>query len=89
MNQRKVEIAPHVHFAQVEQSYVLMDLKRGIYLGLDAVASHIWQSLSEHGDMIRAAEDLCRDYEVDREQAVADIESWVAELAGKGLVVLR
>lgn len=88
MNHRRVEIAPHVHFAEVEQSYVLMDLKKETYLGLDAVASHIWQSLSEHGDMTRAAEDLCRDYDVEREQAVADIEAWVAELARKGLVIL-
>lgn len=89
MNHRRVEIAPHVRFAEVEQSYVLMDLKRGIYLGLDAVASHIWQSLSEHGDMSRAAEELYRDYDVDREQAMADIELWVAKLASKGLVILR
>lgn len=89
MSNRRVEIAPHVRFAQVEQSYVLMDLKRGIYLGLDAVASHVWQSLSEHGDMSRAADELCRDYDVDREQAMADIELWVAELASKGLVLLR
>lgn len=68
---------------------MLMDLKRGIYLGLDAVASHVWQSLSEHGDMSRAADELCRDYDVDREQAMADIELWVAELASKGLVLLR
>jgi hypothetical protein len=89
LSHRRVEIAPHVRFTEVEQSYVLMDLKRGIYLGLDAVASHIWQSLSEHGDMSRAADELCRDYDVDREQAMADIELWVSELASKGLVLLR
>jgi hypothetical protein len=89
LNERRIEVAPHVRFVLVEQDYVLMDLEQGTYLGLDPVASHIWQSLTEHGNLKLAAEDLCRDYDVDRDQALADVEAWVAELARKGLVVIR
>jgi hypothetical protein len=86
MSQRRVEIAPHVQFVRVEGDYVLMDLKGGVYLGLDPVASRIWQSLAEHVDLARAAADLCQDYDVALETALADVERWVAELEEKGLV---
>jgi len=85
----RVEIASHVQATRVEGDYVLMDLKAGVYLGLDPVASHIWQSLSDHGDLRRAAEDLCRDYAVEREEALADIEAWVNDLQKRGFVMLR
>lgn len=89
MSSRKIEIAPHVRYVRVEGDYVLMDLKRGIYLGLDSVASRIWQSLSEHGDANRAAEELCAEYEVEPERALSDIETWIAEWERKDLVSVR
>lgn len=86
MSPRKVEISPYVQFVRVEGDYVLMDFKKGLYLGLDAVASTIWRSLAEHGNIERAAEDVSRDYDVTYETALADIERWVAELETRGLV---
>jgi hypothetical protein len=89
LSHRRVEIAPHVRYVRVEGDFVLMDLNQGVYLGLETVASRIWQSLSEHGDVQRAAEDLCSDYEVEPERALADIETWVVEWERKGLVSVR
>jgi hypothetical protein len=86
VSQRRVEIAPKVQYTKVEGDYVLMDMKRGVYLGLDPVASRIWESLAEHGDLERAAAELCEHFEVEPGQALADVESWVAELEEKGLV---
>jgi hypothetical protein len=86
MSQRRVEVSPHVQFVRVEGDYVLMDFKTGVYLGLDPVASTIWRSLAEHGNLARAAEDLCQDFDVAYETALADIERWVAELETRGLV---
>ncbi len=81
-----VEISPTVQFVRVEGDFVLMDLSGGLYFGLDPVASHIWQSLADHGDPELAADALCRDFEVDRSQALADVERWLSELEMKGLV---
>ncbi len=89
MSRSKVEIAPHVQSTRVEGDYVLMDLKSGVYLGLDPVASHVWQSLADHGDPARAAEELCRDYAVEPEVALADVEAWIEELLEKGLLLRR
>jgi Coenzyme PQQ synthesis protein D (PqqD) len=82
----RIAIAPTVQFVRVEGDYVLMDLRGGVYMGLDDVASHIWQSLAEHGDVERAAESLSRDYEVTAEEALRDINEWVDSLAARGLV---
>lgn len=83
---RRIEIAPHVHFTEVEGDYVLMDTKQGVYLGLDPVASHIWQSLSEHGDLDRAAQAVCERFEVEEDRAAADVKAWTDELVRRGLV---
>jgi hypothetical protein len=87
MKPDKVEIPDSVQYVRVEGDFVLMDLRAGLYFGLDPVASHIWQSLSEHGEPQRAAEELCEDYDVEPEQALADVERWIMELEGKGLLV--
>lgn len=89
MSPGKVEISANVQFVRVEGDFVLMDLAGGLYFGLDPVASHIWQSLADHGDPARAAAELSRDYAVETAQALADIETWVAELESKGLVRRR
>jgi len=89
MSRGDVEISTSVQFVRVEGDFVLMDLASGLYFGLDPVATHIWQSLSDHGDPATAAADLCRDYEVDPGQALADVETWVAQLEAKGLVRRR
>jgi|HubBroStandDraft_3_1064219.scaffolds.fasta_scaffold107062_2 hypothetical protein len=89
MSRGEIEISPTVQFVRVEGDFVLMDLAAGIYFGLDEVASHIWESLSDHGDAALAAEELCRDYDVSPERARADIDRWVSDLEAKGLVRRR
>lgn len=85
----RVVISPHVRYTRVEGDFVLMDMRSGKYLGLDPVASTIWQSLSEHGDLARAAETVCESFDVELERARADIEAWIDELADKGLLERR
>lgn len=82
----KFTVAPHVKQVRVEEDFVLMDLESGIYLGLDPVASQVWESLLEHGDLERAVDDVCKSFDVDQERARADIEKWVGEMVEKGLL---
>lgn len=89
MSADRFTIAPHVEYTEVEGDYVLMDLRSGVYLGLDPVASQIWQSLSDHGDLGRAADELCQRFRVDRERALNDTEAWVGELVERGLLTKR
>ena len=86
MSTQKLTIAPHIRHVRVEGDFVLMDLENGTYLGLDPVASQIWQSLDEHGDLQRAAEEVCQNFEVEFDHALADAEKWVAEMVSKGLL---
>lgn len=85
----RVVIASHVSYTRVEGDFVLMDMKSGKYLGLDPVASTVWKSLAEHGDLDRAAQAVCESFDVDLERARTDIEAWVAELEDQGLVTRR
>lgn len=82
----RVVIAPHVSYTRVEGDFVLMDMKSGKYLGLDPVASAVWESLSEHGELDRAAQAVCESFDVGLERARADIETWIDELENKGLL---
>lgn len=80
-----VRISPDVKVAKVEGENILMDMKSGVYHGLDPVATQVWDSLAEHGSVERAVEDLCRHFDVERERALSDVEQWIDELVEKGL----
>lgn len=82
----RVQPAPHVHFTEIEGDLVLMDLARGVYLGLDPVASHIWRSLEGSGETETAVAAVCARFEVAPDQARADVEAWVAQLVARDLL---
>lgn len=86
METRRVRIPEHVEFNQVDGDYVLLDLRRGTYYGLDRVASVIWRGLSDHGDPQRALEDVLARFHVDESKARGDLDSLLRDLESQGLL---
>jgi len=66
----------------------IVNLKNGVYYGLDPTATRIWELLVEP----RTFEDICssmlRIYDVERPTLEADVRAFVGELATQGLVVI-
>ena len=83
-----IEIPRHVEFSFVEDGFVLLDLRRGEYYGLDEVASAVWKALVDGASPGEAAERIARGYRVERERALSDVEVLIDRLAGAGLLEL-
>lgn len=71
----------------IDGEAVIMDPQQGKVLALNEVGSFIWELLdSPHsqGDLL---DKICREFNVGREEAAADLEEFIAVLRSKDLVV--
>jgi len=64
----------------------LLNLKSGVYFGLDPVGARIWRALQEPTSLgeIRAA--ILREYDVEPDRLDTDLRELVSDLAQHGLV---
>ena len=83
----KFEISPEVVFRDVQGEEVILDLKSGIYFGLDEVGALIWKLLAEGAAVSKIVEALTAEYRVSEEKAEEDILRLVKELRRKGLLI--
>jgi hypothetical protein len=79
-------IAPDVLFQELGDESVVLDLKSGIYFGLNEVGSRIWQWILPHGRLGTIRDKLIEEYDVPADRAWNDLEALVAELIRRGLV---
>lgn len=87
MEHRKFRVPDHVEFNQVDGDFILLDLERGTYHGLDRVASVIWKALSSHGDPEKALEDVVARFDVDESRARKDLGDLLEDLETQGLLI--
>lgn len=84
----QVAINPSVIYRELSGEIVLLNLQSGVYYGLDAVGSRVWQLLMES----RGIDDVCatlrEEYDVSADTVRADVERLVGELTDKGLVIV-
>ena len=83
----KLSIPPQVMSRLVGDETVLLDLATGVYFGLDGVGKRIWESIAEGNDLGQAVADIVAEYEVDEEQAQADVIEFASDLVTRGLLV--
>jgi hypothetical protein len=82
----RVTVHPDVVFRELDGEAVILHLGTGLYYGLDAVGTRMWQVLAEHGDLGVALDVLAAEYDVSRERLRADLVRLVEALCDKGLV---
>jgi len=83
----RVKIQEDVLFQELQGEAVLLNLKTGVYLGLNSVGTRIWQLLQQDGSLDKTVEVLLDEYEVSREQLTRDVLDLVAQMGQQGLVV--
>jgi Coenzyme PQQ synthesis protein D (PqqD) len=84
----RVEINDDVLFQPLQGEAVLLNLKSGIYFGLDPIGTRIWQLFSANNVLSGIAETIVEEYDVTPEQCKADLLALVSELEKQGLVKL-
>jgi len=82
----RVKPSDDVVWRDLQGESILLDLKSGVYFGLDPVGTRIWTLLQDHTDLQAVLEQLLREYEVSEETCARDLLELIAVLQEKGLV---
>jgi hypothetical protein len=83
-----VRINDDVLFQELQGEAVLLNLKTGVYFGLDSVGTRIWQLLGEHQVLSEVVGAMVREYDVTEECCATDVMSLVTRMADHGLVAV-
>lgn len=73
----QVILSTPVLFKIVDGEGVLLDLKRGLYYGLNQLGARIWQLLSKHKELNAVQERLLAEYEVNEEELSQDLSEFI------------
>jgi hypothetical protein len=79
-------LGEHVRDVVVDGQTVILDLQRGVYLGLDDVATRIWQRVrgGQTGETI--ADVLAAEYQVPVETTREDVDRFLSDLRLRRLI---
>ena len=81
-----ISVRPEVVFKEVAGEGVLLDLTSGLYFGLDATSTRLWQLIQQHGRLTPVIDDMLAEFEVDAARLHEDVAAFVRELARRNLV---
>jgi hypothetical protein len=68
---------------------VILDLKKGIYYGLDEVGARVWSLIKEPRRVSDVLDVLLEEYEVDRHRCESDVLDLLRDLKGRELIEIR
>ena len=82
----RVRIQDDVLFQELQGEAVLLNLKTGVYLGLNQIGTRIWQLLQEDGALGRVMEVMLQEYDVTQEKLAQDLLDLVGQMEKQGLL---
>jgi hypothetical protein len=80
-----VKLSSEVLFQRLNDGSVLLDLVSEQYIGLDSVATSIWQLLMEDGNTEHVIAQMLEKYDVDEERLRSDVALFIEQLRAQGL----
>jgi hypothetical protein len=72
--------------SQIEDSFVMLDIRSGQYVSMNATAADIWHALEEPRSEEEVAALMLDRYEVDADHCLSAVRSVLANMAEKRLV---
>ena len=81
-----LNVPPHVLARLVGEETVLLDLQTGVYFGLDGVGTFIWEHVSDGRSLAETVDAILAKFEVDEDQALADVVEFAETLLERGLL---
>jgi len=80
-----ITIPEDVLFRELDGEAVLLNLETGVYFGLDAVATRMWQLIAEQRSLASVLDTLAGEYEADQKTLEADLLELCRQLCANGL----
>jgi hypothetical protein len=68
---------------------VILDLKSGVYFGLDPVGARVWSLIQEPKTVGAVVEALLQEYDVEPSRCEADVLALLEELANRALLEVK
>jgi len=68
---------------------VILDLKKGIYYGLDEVGARVWSLIKVPRRVSEVLDALVEEYDVDRHRCECDVLDLLRDLKGRELIEIR
>ena len=81
-----VVVAGDVLSSELGSEYVLLNLRDGIYYGLEDVGSHIWRLVQKPVSVAEICDAIVETHEVDPERCRRDVVKLLGELVERRLV---
>ena len=83
----RMRCADAVHARMFDDELIVLDLAKGEYFALDDIGARLWSGLLRGNTIEQIARDVVEAYDVNLEQAAADLQCLTEELLAKGLLV--
>jgi hypothetical protein len=74
--------------AKVGEELVMMSAEKGNYIGLSEVGARVWELLETESDLDGVCAALQREFDVPPEVCRPEVEAFVKEMAGQGIVTV-
>lgn len=84
----RVRVNDDVLFQELQGEAVVLNLKSGVYFGLDPVGTRIWQLFAAHELLSDIAQAIVAEYDVTEERTAEDLLALVADLERNGLIAV-
>lgn len=82
----RVEAAPDQVSCDLGEEAAILNLKSGVYFGLDPVGARVWSLIQKPTTFADLRIALLQEYEVDASCLDSDLRELLGELAGQGLI---
>jgi hypothetical protein len=85
----RVKISGDVLFQELQGDAVLLDMKTGVYFGLDRVGTRIWQLLAEISLISDVVDKMVEEFDVPTQRCSSDVLDLVERLREQGLLAIE
>jgi hypothetical protein len=82
----RVRLNPDVLFQELQGDAVLLDMKTGVYFGLDQVGTRMWHLLGERGSVSLVVAAITEEFDVSPERCSEDVIDLIRKLNDNGLL---
>jgi Coenzyme PQQ synthesis protein D (PqqD) len=86
LNNLQVEVGKDLVCQELDGEMVLLDMQSGLYFGIDAVGTRIWQMLEEKVPPMKMVDLLLEEYEVEAEICAQQVLTFLLKLEKNNLL---
>ncbi|ANA79286.1 hypothetical protein PVOR_28904 [Paenibacillus vortex V453] len=76
----------HVESEMIGSEWILLNMKEHVATKLNELGGYIWSIIPEYGLIDEIIEKIAEEYEIDRHTAEQDVNSFIEQLLGSGLL---